>query len=156
MNKKAVLLLVLTMGVAAGAAMVYGYKPHVSRGIASINGSVSYESGSVMVPSEEIKKIKEELSINDCNQLTEEKKTVSNDSQLIIFKINQCERIQGKKVVGYAMKNISNGYEAQIFKNRKNISTDYIQIQNGENTLELEISLNDGQKISKKIKIERY
>lgn len=144
----------MTLGAAAGAAMLYGYKPHHTRSIASLGDIAS--PFSVVDAAEELKKIKEELVLGHCDQLQNENKKVSPDSQLVIFKMSHCDHYEGKKVVSYNMRNISNGYAAEIFKNKNNLSTDYIQIQSGENIIEFEISLNDGQKISKKIKISRY
>lgn len=50
--------------------------------------------------------------------------------------------------------NLSNGFKAQIFKiEENNFKTDYIQLDNGLNTLKLEVILKDGQKIEESLEI---
>lgn len=52
--------------------------------------------------------------------------------------------------------NRTNGYEAQIFPSRgKKVSSDFVQLQRGENELVLEISSTPGQIKSQIIKINR-
>ena len=61
-----------------------------------------------------------------------------------------------KKIVDFKLVNSTNSYMAQIFHSSENvIATDFIQLAKGENILNLEISLNDKQKKTQIIKIER-
>lgn len=61
-----------------------------------------------------------------------------------------------KRIVDFKLVNSTNSYMAQIFHSAENvIATDFIQLAKGENILNLEISLNDKQKKTQIIKIER-
>ncbi|MBC7458409.1 MAG: hypothetical protein H7235_09035 [Bdellovibrionaceae bacterium] len=117
------------------------------------------------------KKVKEEISVN-CDVKESIIKYVSQSSQVVRIKFTDCHHFS-KKAPLYAIKNLTNGYDGQVFENQESevksrrpasagrtspstqLSTDYIQLQSGENLIELEISLNDGQKLNKKITINR-
>ncbi len=111
-------------------------------------------------------KVKEEFSVS-CLTQEEVIKTVAASSQVLRIKFTDCPAYVKKSAL-YAVKNLTNGYDAQVFKSQSlssksrrpashitQLSTDYIQLQSGENIIELQISLNDGQKINKKIRINR-
>lgn len=112
------------------------------------------------------RKVKEELSVS-CDVKDTAVKTVSLSSQVVRIKFTDCHHFS-KKAPLYSVKNLTNGYDGQVFKSQEakskgrapasvstQVSTDYIQLQSGENIIELEISLNDGQKLNKKITINR-
>lgn len=126
------------------------------RAIASVAEALPFSMNESVVKN---LKIKEEFSVN-CDSLAEEVKTAAESSQVVMLKFKKCDTYLNKKAVSYTIKNITNGYDGQIFKQKlarmpANLSSDYIQLQTGENIIELQISLNDGQKINKKIKINR-
>lgn len=163
MNKKRVALYlggILVMAVAVSVSL-RKYSEAQTRSMASVDESVSYFEQ----PAAQ-QKVKEELSVS-CDEVEEVVKTVAATSQVVRIKFTECHQF-AKKAPLYTVKNLTNGYDAQVFKNQVSVvkgrmpassslqlSTDYIQLQNGENIIELEISLNDGQKINKKITISR-
>lgn len=114
----------------------------------------------------ETQKVKQEISLS-CNLNEEDVGANLVSSQVIRIKFSDCNHFAKKQAL-YKIKNLTNGYDGQVFKslgsNTKGrgpastsmqLSTDYIQLENGMNIIELEISLNDGQKLNKKIKINR-
>ncbi len=158
MNKK--LLISYFLGVSgvlvafvAVAAVKYQQSP--VRAIASISAELPFA-----IKSESIKavSIKEELSLN-CDSTIDESHSLAEASQVVILKFEQCRRFAKNKTVAYNIKNMTNGYQGQIFTESSRVanglSTDYIQLEAGENIIEFEIRLNDGQKLNKKIKINR-
>lgn len=118
-----------------------------------------------------LEKVKEEFSVR-CDQQENLMMPVSATSQVVRIKFTDCDQLI-KKAPLYSIKNLTNGYDGQVFKSSETpsvqrgpasarpsrssvqLSTDYIQLQSGENVIELQISLNDGQKINKKITITR-
>ena len=123
------------------------------RAIASVAQSLPFAVNESVVKN---LKIKEEFTAS-CDTLSDEIKTAAESSQVVMLKFKKCDTYLNKKAVSYAIKNISNGYDGQIFQEKSShLSTDYIQLQNGENVIELQISLIDGQIINKKIKINRF
>ena len=99
-----------------------------------------------------IASIKKTNTINfDCNK---ENQPIKVDSPQVLIKFENCQT--GPKVAQYSLINQTNQYMAQIFKPTGNIIvTDFIQLARGENILKFEISLNDKQKKTQTIKIER-
>ncbi len=140
-----------------------------TRSISSVADVIPYFDPSRKTATTE--KVKEEFSIR-CDQQGNLMMPVSATSQVVRIKFTDCDRLS-KKAPLYSIKNLTNGYDGQVFKSSEapsfqrgpasvrparstvQLSTDYIQLQSGENILELEISLNDGQKINKKITIIR-
>ncbi len=140
------------------------YSEARTRGLASEVDSISFfePQQAASVP----QKVKEEFSAS-CNSTDEIVKSVSESSQVVRIMLTDCQQYSKKSPL-YSIKNLTNGYDGQIFNAQNTnskarmpantstqLSTDYIQLQNGENIIELEISLNDGQKINKKIIINR-
>lgn len=73
----------------------------------------------------------------------------------VILKFSRCNSTitEMKKI---ELVNKTNGYNAQLFKlNKAELNSDFIQLDEGENQLEFEISLNDGQKKLQILKIQR-
>lgn len=134
-----------------------------TRSIASVVEVIPYFEPPVATTQQ---KVKDEVSVS-CLDVQEIIKPISETSQVVRIKFNNCEGYLTKKKALFKVKNLSNGYDGQVFKPAPKVksrspasastplSTDYIQLQGGENIIELEISLNDGQKIHKKIKIIR-
>jgi hypothetical protein len=135
-----------------------------TRGLASESDSISYFEP--QQPASAQPKVKEEFSAS-CNSKEDIVKSVPESSQVVRIKFTDCQQFSKKSPL-YAVKNLTNGYDGQVFRDQNinsksrmpantstQLSTDYIQLQNGENIIELEISLNDGQKINKKIRIHR-
>ncbi len=153
MNKKALILFTVSAVVVLAAASGLQYQSkNKSRSVASVSQGLSFlKSGSVLKKV----KIKDEISF-DCEFFKDEVKKVSENSEVVMLKFKKCDTPKNKKIVGYKIVNQSNGYEGQIFQEKlTHLSTDYMQLNLGENLIELEISLIDGQKINKKIKINR-
>ena len=111
-------------------------------------------------------KIKDEISVS-CDSNEELIESLAPSFQVIRIKFTDCNHF-AKKSALYSIKNLTNGYDGQVFKSLSSsvkgrgpastsmqLSTDYIQLENGTNIIDLEISLNDGQKINKKIRINR-
>lgn len=72
----------------------------------------------------------------------------------VLLRFEGCEN--ENRIVDFKLVNSTNSYMAQIFHSAENvIATDFIQLAKGENILNLEISLNDKQKKTQIIKIER-
>lgn len=164
MNAKSVVftLVGLSVVVLSVAAAQY-HKKTPTRTIASLYSEFPFSINEPM--GLKSAKIKEELSLN-CGQSFDQAMTLSESSQVVMLKFKKCDSYMNKKAVAYSVKNTTNGYQGQIFKDKFNsgikknlsassFSTDYIQLESGENIIELQISLNDGQKINKKIKINR-
>lgn len=158
MNKKLVLsclfgLSGLMAAFVAVAAVKYQQSP--VRVIASISAELPFA-----IKNEDLKlpKIKEELSLN-CRSTQDESHALAQTSQVVILKFSECQNFSKNKAVSYNIKNSTNGYQGHIFtqktKASSTLSTDYIQLEAGENIIEFEIRLNDGQKLNKKIKINR-
>ena len=104
------------------------------------------------------KKMRQIASLNEqqsivvnCGQLD---KTIQVASSQVLMKFQDCDN--DKKLIEFKLVNTTNAYMAQIFHSSDNIiATDFIQLSKGENILNLEISLNDKQKKTQIIKIER-
>ena len=165
MNKKRVAIYlggVLAMAVAM-AVPFHRYSEAKTRSMASVAQAIPYfEQQQSSVP----QKVKEEISVN-CDVKEPLIKSVSESLQVVRITFVDCQHIS-KKAPLFSIKNKSNGYDGQIFASHATkskgrmpasasmqLSTDYIQLQSGENIIELEISLNDGQKLNKKITINR-
>ncbi|MFN3454741.1 MAG: hypothetical protein ACK41T_07230 [Pseudobdellovibrio sp.] len=74
-------------------------------------------------------------------------------AQHLTFKLVECDL---KEVSKIAMVNKTNGYSVQLFKiSRSHMSSDFIQLERGENQFEIEISLISGQKKLQSFKITR-
>ena len=156
MNKKGLILFIASAFVVAAASGLKYQTKSSSRSLASVSLDLPFANKDFYP--EKIK-IKDEISF-DCKSFDDENKTVGLNSQVVMLKFKKCDTDQNKKIVGYRIINHSNGYEGQIFKEKlsnlsSNLTTDYIQLDAGNNLIELEISLIDGQKINKKIKINR-
>ncbi len=86
-----------------------------------------------------------------CGQLD---KKIQVTSSQVLMRFQDCEN--EKKITEFKLVNTTNSYMAQIFHSSdNNIATEFIQLSKGENILNLEISLNDKQKKTQIIKIER-
>jgi hypothetical protein len=167
MNKKRIALYlggVLVMAVAM-AVPFHRYSEARTRSMASVAEAIPYFEQKPQQPAAP-QKVKEEFSVS-CDAKEAVAKIVSASSQVVRIKFTDCHHFS-KKAPLYAIKNLTNGYDGQVFKSQETkskgrmpasassqLSTDYIQLQSGENIIELQISLNDGQKINKKITINR-
>lgn len=167
MNKKRVALYlggILVMAVAM-AVPFHKYSEARTRSIASVAQAIPYFEQGPQQPAAP-QKVKEEFSVN-CDVKDSVVKSVSPSSQVVRIKFVDCQHFS-KKAPLFSIKNLTNGYDGQIFASQvaksksrmpastsMQLSTDYIQLQSGENIIELEISLNDGQKLNKKITINR-
>lgn len=94
----------------------------------------------------------------DCQELFVENSKYSSasvSSDHVILKLSQCGEAIGQ-IKKIELMNKTNGYNAQLFKlNKAEFNSDFIQLDEGDNQLEFEISLNDGQKKSQIFKIKR-
>lgn len=167
MNKKRFALYlggVLVMAVAM-AVPFRKYSEARTRSMASVAEAIPYFEKQPQQPAAP-QKVKEEFSVS-CDAKDAVIKSVSESLQVVRIKFTDCHQFS-KKAPLYAVKNLTNGYDGQVFKSQESkskgrmpasmtsqISTDYIQLESGENIIELQISLNDGQKINKKITINR-
>lgn len=138
--------------IALGIALASYQKNSPTRALASI--AKEFPIFTKVSPAK-ILKIKEQLQVA-CDSVRDEVQMVSNDSQMVMLKFKKCSSFMKKKAISYKVKNSTNGYQGQIFSEKlARLTTDYIQLDHGPNIIELEISLNDGQKINKKIIINR-
>ncbi len=141
------------------------YSEAKTRSMSSVAEAIPYFEQPPQQPAAP-QKVKEEFSIS-CDTNDAVVKSISVSSQVVRIKFTDCRQLL-KKAPLYAVKNLTNGYDGQVFKSQESkskgrmpasttwqLSTDYIQLQSGENIIELQISLNDGQKINKKITINR-
>ena len=108
---------------------------------------------------EPTKKIVFETTLKmSCEEIFEDKfglKQLNVNSNHITLKITNCFE-QAKQANHLKLLNQTNGYSAQLFKiNKTDAKTDFIQLENGDNILHFEISLNDGQKKTQTLKIHR-
>ncbi len=146
------------------AVPFHRYSEAKTRSIASVATLPYFEQQPAQAEVQQ--KVKEELTVA-CDANEPIVKTVLTSSQVVRIKFTDCHQFN-KKAPLFAVKNLTNGYDGHIFKNQTmsskgrmpasaslQLSTDYIQLQSGENIIELEISLNDGQKLIKKITINR-
>lgn len=150
MTKRNVVLILSTVTVLIGTAATRYTKDGTSRTMASLSSEFPFSlSEPVIKPA----KIKEELALS-CEG--DETQNLADSSQVVMLKFKKCDSFLNKKAVAFNIKNTTNGYQGHIFKEKSaRLSSDYIQLDNGENIIEFEIRLNDGQKINKKIKINR-
>lgn len=78
-------------------------------------------------------------------------KKVSKQTQMLMIKFDKCSE---QKFRGFKVKNKKNGYEAEIFKsNKKIVSTDFMQLDSGDNTFLIQYSLKPEQKFIQELKI---
>jgi hypothetical protein len=165
MNKKRVALYLggVLLLTAVMAVSFYKNSEARTRTIATVAEAIPYFEQEQ--PAEQ-QKVKEEFSVS-CGAEEEVVKSVAFSSQVLRIKFTDCP-VYAKKSAFYVVKNLTNGYDAQVFKIQSQdsksrmpanqstqLSTDYIQLQSGENIIEFEISLNDGHKVIKKIRINR-
>lgn len=130
------------------------------RNIASINKAES----SLIQPlnlfaDESAKKTAFETTLKmSCEEIFEDKfglKQLNVNSNHITLKMINCFN-QSNLASNLKLLNKTNGYSAQLFKiNKTDANTDFIQLENGDNILHFEISLNDGQKKTQTLKIHR-
>lgn len=92
----------------------------------------------------------------ECQELfADNTKLARVSSDHVILKLSRCNGAlsQFKKI---ELINKTNGYNAQLFKlNKAEFNSDFIQLDQGLNQLQFEISLNDGQKKLQIFKIQR-
>jgi hypothetical protein len=75
------------------------------------------------------------------------------ERSLVMLEVNSCQKLQGKHQIW--IRNLSNGFKAQVFKiSEQNFKTDFLQLNNGVNKIEIEGILKDGQKIVQKLEIQ--
>jgi hypothetical protein len=87
----------------------------------------------------------------DCTKETQSAKVYTPQ---VFIKFENCPAVA--KIQQLKLMNETNKYAAQMFRPQSNlIATDYIQLSKGENILKFEISLNDKQKKTQIIKIDR-
>ena len=108
---------------------------------------------------EPAKKIAFETTLKmSCEEIFEDKfglKQLNVNSNHITLKMTNCFN-QSNQASHLKLLNKTNGYSAQLFKiNKTDANTDFIQLENGDNILHFEISLNDGQKKTQTLKIHR-
>ncbi len=93
-----------------------------------------------------------------CEEIFEDKfglKKLNVNSNHITLKMTNCFD-QSNQAKNLKLLNRTNGYSAQLFKiNKTDAKTDFIQLENGDNILHFEISLNDGQKKTQTLRIHR-
>ena len=97
-------------------------------------------------------------SVEQANTVTFDCDKQNQSTQLysaqVFIKFENCQIKQ--KISDYKLINQTNQYMAQIFRPSAGlITTDFIQLARGENILKFEISLNDKQKKTQIIKIQR-
>lgn len=168
---KSVFVALLSLLITSVVSGYYIFKPSASRrAIASLTSRapasiapiepIITEPESTFFSLDEIKKptpFETTLKL-DCQDLfvTNSRNTsASVSSDHVILKLSRCadQFAQIKKI---ELINKTNGYNAQLFKlNRADFNSDFIQLDKGLNQLEFEISLNDGQKKSQILKIQR-
>ncbi len=126
--------------------------------------SINKEANSLIQPlnlfaDKPTKKIAFETTLKmSCEEIFEDKfglKQLNVNSNHITFKMTSCFD-QVNQANNLKLHNQTNGYSAQLFKiNRTDAKTDFIQLENGDNILHFEISLNDGQKKTQTLRIHR-
>lgn len=154
--KRNVIIVLGGLSVALAVTATRYQKQMPNRGIAALSSEFPF---TINEPVVKAAKIKEELLVS-CDLAGDEARTLADSSQVVMLKFKKCDSYSNKKAVSYAIKNATNGYQGHVFSGKvasqsAQLSTDYIQLDNGENIIEFEIRLNDGQKINKKIKINR-
>ena len=89
--------------------------------------------------------------------LSEHAKSASVSSNHVILKLMKCSTsIHGFRITHVDLVNKTNGYIAQVFRlNHDEFTSDFIQLEKGQNNLEFKFSLNDGQKKTQILKIDR-
>jgi hypothetical protein len=100
--------------------------------------------------------VKEVLRIN-CeslkNKVSSQLRNIASTSEVVMIQFENCSQ---KEFQNLKIKNANNGYQAEVFRNNKKIvSTDFIQLNAGNNILEFEYRLNPEQKINHQLKIQR-
>lgn len=130
------------------------------RSLASINKAESSLIQPLNIFADEpAKKIVFETTLKmSCEEIFEDKfglKQLNVNSNHITLKMTNCFN-QSNQASHLKLLNQTNGYSAQLFKiNKTDANTDFIQLENGDNILQFEISLNDGQKKMQTLKIHR-
>lgn len=78
---------------------------------------------------------------------------VRSEKSLLMLEVSSCKELNGKHQLW--VKNISNGFKAQVFKiSGQNFRTDFLQLNDGVNKIEIEGILKDGQKIVQTLEIQ--
>lgn len=86
-----------------------------------------------------------------CSPATDLK--VRSEKSLLMLEVSTCKELSGKHQLW--VKNISNGFKAQVFKiSGQNFRTDFLQLNDGLNKIEIEGILKDGQKIVQTLEIQ--
>jgi len=71
---------------------------------------------------------------------------------LVMLDLNICETLKSERHIW--VKNLTNGFKAQVFKTgNKNFRTDFIQLNSGNNRVIIESVLKDGQKRTQSLEI---
>ncbi|MBC7466262.1 MAG: hypothetical protein H7256_09735 [Bdellovibrio sp.] len=80
---------------------------------------------------------------------------LSSDKSLLMLEISSCRELYGSKKNQLWVKNISNGFKAQIFRTSSDsFRTDFLQLNPGLNNIEIQGILKDGQKIVQTLEIQ--
>jgi len=102
-----------------------------------------------------------DLKVTCFDLLSDRMKSASVSSNHVVFKLGKCgssDSIKNHKtsVLSIDLTNKTNGYKAHMFNlNNSDFNSDFIQLENGENLMEFNFSLNDGQKKTQIFKIDR-
>lgn len=80
---------------------------------------------------------------------------LNSDKSLLMLEITSCRELYGSKKNQLWVRNISNGFKAQIFRtSRDSFRTDFLQLNPGANKIEIQGILKDGQKIVQTLEIQ--
>ncbi len=125
-------------------------EPGLLRAPASVNAadSPSLDSPSLDSPSLDSLALNKDFFCKSLENVNQHKMA----KNMVMINFRLCHEV--KLINTIALENLSNGFNAQIFKIEDNkFKTDYIQLNNGLNRLRLEIILKDGQKLSESLEI---
>jgi len=143
------------------------------RGVASINPMKTVNIGDAEKDLREIVQFETELKLNCKDLLKTNYSSASVSSNHVMLKLGKCtrhdlaqafrdsiksgqDRVRVYELKDVDLMNVTNGYKAQLFKQGdESINSDFIQLDKGENVLEFNIRLNDGQTKTQIFKINR-
>jgi len=79
---------------------------------------------------------------------------IFSQKSLVMLELGSCKELYGTKRQLW-VKNISNGFKAQVFKTKEQIfRTDFLQLNSGSNKIEVQGVLKDGQMVTETLEIQ--
>lgn len=158
-RRKLFILITLLFATNFGVRKVFGDDSYALADLAPIRSVASIYQQTISVNDEvtSSKKIVKEIVRINCESLKKstgsQSRNLASTSEVVMLQFENCSQQEFQNL---KIKNANNGYQAEVFKNNKKIvSTDFIQLNAGNNVLELEYRLNPEQKINHQLKIQR-